>query len=116
MLSIKGAKMQYYHDDSQEHRRRVSDQRAKLAARQRIRQRSLRKLAWWAGIIAVLAVFYFAIGGRLLSEWTGRQVEAVKQQARGLKGTVRLFSHEEVEHATREWSEEIPSSAPPAGQ
>jgi len=108
--------MKYYRDDSEGQRRRVSDWQVKQAAWQRIRQRRLRKLAWWAGVIAVLAIFYFTIGGSLLSRWVGRQVEAVKEEARGMKRTGRILGREKVKETIRELIDEPTSSPPSAGQ
>jgi hypothetical protein len=103
--------VQYY--EPEEHKRKMTDRKAKAAAQKRMRQRTFKKLAWWIGIIAAVVIFYFAVGKSMLVSWSAQQAEAVKEEAGGVaKTATTLFGREELKEATKETERDV-SGTPP---
>jgi len=107
--------MQYY--ETEENKRRLTDRKAKAAARERLCRRRNRRILLWAGLIALLAVFYFAVGKTYIAAWLKGQAQAAKGEAQGVeKTTTTLFGREDLKEANKDFEKEVTPSTTPAGQ
>lgn len=109
--------MQYF--ETEESKRKMTDRRAKLGAKKRMRQRTLKKVIYLFLAASVVVVFYFTLGRTVVANWGKRQAGYVSQESVGAaKGTAGLFGRGEVKSAEKDYGKDInpatPPEAPPA--
>ena len=87
--------MQYYRH--QDNKGRLSDQKAKAKARERMKRRRNAKIVWFVVIVVILAALWFTVGQTYVLPYVTAQGRAVGEDVTGAAtGTAGLFSREQL--------------------
>lgn len=86
--------VQYVEPDSEEERRILSDRRAKVAARRRIKQRKTRRMIWMGVLILIGIGIYFVVTRVSavhdpIAAWMKGEQEAALQNTEGIRKVVK---------------------------
>lgn len=105
--------MQYL--ETEESKNKMTDRKAKLAAKQRMRKRAWRRFGWFVAIVAVLTVVYYTVGRSTIIPWVTGQAQATAKMGVGAaKGSAHVFGHKDIERTNTELEKENnPPSADP---
>jgi hypothetical protein len=86
--------MQYMDPETEEERRKISDRRATIAARKRIKQRKTKRLIWVVSLIVLGGILYY-VGSTTpaihdpIAQWMSGQEQAAIQNTSGIRKTIK---------------------------